>query len=170
MPASAHQKSHRETVALVVAMVEFKKKVHSNRGWEIRFPQRRMKLKQKTPKRETVWPAIQHKELRQIEIAEVNRETMEPFHPLFSRVKIISRDAKAAAWQLMYIEQTETDQGWEWTTAGNFQDWSREIARLEAPGLATAKMNYLLERQGERIAGTEQEWMLMDLFDGIVAQ
>ena len=68
MPASAHQKSHRETVALVVAMVEFKKKVHSNRCWEICSPQHRMKLKWKTPKRETVWPAIQHKELRQIEI------------------------------------------------------------------------------------------------------
>ena len=36
MPASAHQKSHTETVALVVAMVEFKKKVHSNRGMALR--------------------------------------------------------------------------------------------------------------------------------------
>ena len=131
-----------------------------NPGWFDRFPSQ-CKKKQPRPTKANTLSAVPHKDAAKLErerFGLVGATTVRrAAHPAVG-AEVVARDARNAAWQLISLQQSETEQGLQWSTAGNLWYWRRTIADLEAANVRAVQEGFMLERQAQRYTVPEEDW------------
>ena len=131
-----------------------------NPGWFLRFPSQ-CKKKQPRPTKANTLRAVSHKDAAKLEkerLGQVGARTVRrAVHPTVG-AETVARDARNAAWELISLQQGETEQGFQWSAAGNLWYWRQTIAALEAANVRAVQEGFVLERQGQRYAVLEEDW------------